>query len=257
MIASLTRRAVFAAALMFAAPAAAAIPVQGYQVVKAYPHDRGAFTQGLFFKDGVLFESTGLEGRSTIRKVQLETGEVLMSVALPQQVFGEGLTWWDKRLISITWKHQTGFVLDMESFQPKSQFNYVGEGWGLARSDREILMSDGSAQIRRLDPKTLKEVGRIRVTADGRPLTQLNELEWVKGEIWANVWQTDRIARIDPATGKVKAFIDLRGLLNRSRPEARGADVLNGIAYDAATDRVFVTGKLWPWLYQIKVTNPR
>lgn len=256
MIKAMSRRALLVLALAIASPACA-VPVQGYQVVKSYPHDRSAFTQGLFFKDGVLYESTGLEGRSSIRKVKLETGEVLMSIALPPQVFGEGLTWWDTRLISVTWKHQVGFVLDMATFQPKSQFNYVGEGWGLARSDREILMSDGTAQIRRLDPKTLKEIGRIRVTADGRPLNQLNELEWVKGEIWANVWQTDRIARIDPKTGEVKAFVDLSGLLDRSRPEARGADVLNGIAYDEANDRIFVTGKLWPRLYEIKVGKAR
>jgi glutaminyl-peptide cyclotransferase len=252
-----TRRLALGAAAALAlagcAEARTAIPVQRYRVVASYPHDPGAFTQGLFVKDGLFYESTGLYGRSSIRKVKPETGQVLMSVALPRQVFGEGLTWWDKRLINITWTTGVGFTLDLDSFRQLGSFRYAGEGWGLTRSDRHIVMSDGTAELRLLDPATLAEVGRIKVTADGRPVTQLNELEWVKGEVWANIWQTDRIARIDPKTGRVKAWIDLRGLLDRSRPEAAGADVLNGIAYDAATDRLFVTGKLWPKVFEIKV----
>jgi glutaminyl-peptide cyclotransferase len=215
-----------AAALTLAgcAEARTAIPVQGYRVVASYPHDRAAFTQGLFIKDGLFYESTGLYGRSSIRKVRPETGEVLMSVGLPQQVFGEGLTWWDRRLISVTWTNGVGFTVDMDSLKPLGSFRYGGEGWGLTRSDRHILMSDGTSELRLLDPATFKEMGRIKVTADGRPVSQLNELEWVKNEVWANIWQTDRIARIDPGTGKVKGWIDLTGLLDRSspvRPRAR------------------------------------
>lgn len=246
------RRFLLCLALLAAAPAWAA-PVQGYEVVKAYPHDPQAFTQGLFFKDGVLFESTGLYGGSSIRRVALETGEVLQGAALPSQVFGEGLTWWDDRLINITWTSGVGFVVDMQTFALRSTFEYPGEGWGLARSDSEILMSDGTAEIRRLDPQTLAEHGRFTVTDEGRPVDQLNELEWVKGELWANVWQTDRIARIDPASGEVTGWIDLSGLLDRARADAAQADVLNGIAYDEQADRVFVTGKLWPELYEIRL----
>jgi glutamine cyclotransferase len=238
------------AATAFAA--AAAIPEYGYRVVHAYPHDRNAFTEGLFYKDGFLYESTGLEGRSSIRKERLETGEVLQSRAIAPQYFGEGIVAWKDRLIELTWKSQVGFVYDLSTLAPLADFHYPGEGWALTRDEHRLIMSDGTPNLRFLDPDTLKEVGRVTVTADGRPVPDLNELEYVKGEVYANIWQTDRIARIDPATGKVVGWIDLTGLLpdaDRTEP----VDVLNGIAYDAARDRLFVTGKLWPKLYEIKL----
>jgi glutamine cyclotransferase len=241
-----------AAALPLAAPAAT--PVQGFKVVKAYPHDPEAFTQGLFFHDGFLYESTGLHGRSSIRKVEIETGKVLQAVQLPDEFFGEGIARWGDRLIGITWQEQTAFVLDLKTFKLWRKFNYPGEGWGITQNERELVMSDGSPELRFLDPLTFKETRRLRVTADGRPVTMLNELEWVDGEIWANIWQSDRIARINPKTGAVTAWIDLTGLL----PGRRSSDdVLNGIAWDAARKRLFVTGKLWPKLFEIELTKGR
>lgn len=233
-----------------------ALPTYGYKVVRSYPHDTTAFTEGLFIKDGFLYESTGLTGQSSIRKLRLETGEVLKKVDLPPEFFGEGIVYWENRLIALTWQTQRGFVFDLESFKPVDRFTYPGEGWGLTRNDHELIMSDGTAELRFLDPKTLRETRRLRVTANGAPVTQLNELEWVEGEILANVWQTDRIARINPDTGRVTGWIDLAGLLP-AREQVEGiTDVLNGIAYDAPTRRLFVTGKHWPKLYEI-VLVPR
>lgn len=225
----------------------------GVRVVRSYPHDPAAFTQGLIYRDGKLYESTGLEGASTIREVRLEDGKVLRSVALPASLFGEGIVDWKRELISITWRSGIGFRWDRASFRKLGEFRYPGEGWGLTRNRREIIMSDGTAVLRFLDPVTLAERRRLTVVEDGLPLINLNELEWVKGEILANVWLTDTIARIDPRTGRVKGRIDLSAL----RPGAgRGDDeVLNGIAYDAARDRLFVTGKLWPRLYEIKLAK--
>jgi glutaminyl-peptide cyclotransferase len=244
--------ALLAAAL--ATPALAATPVQGFKVVNSYPHDPGAFTQGLFFHDGFLFEGTGLRGRSSIRKVEIETGRVVQAVELPPEVFGEGITQWGDRLIGITWQEQTAYVLDLKTFKLWRKFNYPGEGWGITHNGRELIMSDGTAELRFLDPQTFKELRRVRVTADGKPVDQLNELEWVEGEVLANVWQTDRIARINPKTGQVTGWIDLTGLL----PQRSGSDdVLNGIAYDAKAKRLFVTGKLWPWLFEIRLTQAR
>lgn len=236
--------------------AMAATPVQGFKVVKSYPHDPSAFTQGLFFHDGHLFEGTGLRGRSSIRKVEIETGRVVQAVDLPGDVFGEGITQWGDRLIGITWQEQTAFVLDLKTFKLWRKFNYPGEGWGITHNDRELIMSDGTAELRFLDPLTFKELRRLRVTADGRPVDQLNELEWVNGEVYANIWQTDRIARIDPKNGRVLGWIDLTGLLPASQRTGQD-DVLNGIAYDAAKKRLFVTGKLWPKLFEIELTKPR
>ncbi|HEY9105441.1 MAG TPA: glutaminyl-peptide cyclotransferase [Roseateles sp.] len=253
----LRRRALLAALAGAALPAAAAtVPVQGFKVVRSYPHDPDAFTQGLFFLDGFLYEGTGLNGRSSIRKVELETGRVLQQVALPDEVFGEGIAQWGDRLIGLTWQNQTAFVLDLKTFKLWRKFNYPGEGWGLTHNDRELVLSDGTPELRFLDPLTFKELRRVKVTAGGQPVAQLNELEWVDGEILANVWQTDRIARIDPKTGRVTAWIDLAGLLpdnQRSHPDA----VLNGIAYDAKKKRLFVTGKLWPKMFEIELTRPR
>ena len=231
------------------------IPVYTYKVVHVYPHDPNAFTEGLFYLNGYLYESTGLEGRSSIRKVRLETGEVVLSRELLPEYFGEGITWWGERLLGLTWKSHVGFLYNLHSFTVEGSFEYAGEGWALTRNDREIIMSDGTSDLRVLDPKTLHEIRRIHVTARGRAVEQLNELEWVRGNLLANIWQTDRIARIDPDTGQVVAWIDLTGLLpDRDRIPGQ-TDVLNGIAYDSGKDRLFVTGKLWPKLFEIRVVK--
>jgi glutamine cyclotransferase len=237
----------------FTPEARGAAPEYGYRVVRAFPHDRTAFTEGLFFLDGFLYESTGLEGRSSIRKERLETGEVLQSRTVPAQYFGEGIVAWKDRLIELTWQSQVGFLYDLSTLAPFADFHYPGEGWALTRDDHRLIMSDGTAELRFLDPDTLKELGRVKVTDEGRPVTNLNELEYVKGEVLANIWQTNRIARIDPATGKVVGWIDLTGLLSDADRAAAPVDVLNGIAYDAKADRLFVTGKLWPKLFEIKL----
>ena len=232
----------------------APIPVYDAIVVHMYPHDPEAFTQGLLYHDGFLYESTGLHGRSSIRKVKLETGRVLQKRDLGAQYFGEGLALWKNQLINITWQSGTGFVFDLGSFTQRRQFRYSGEGWGLTDNGRELIMSDGTATLRVLEPTTQRELRRISVTANGRPVPQINELEWVGGELFANIWQTDVIARIDLATGKVIGWIDLTGLL-QSTGQGSGArsDVLNGIAYDAKGKRLFVTGKLWPTLFEIRL----
>ena len=258
------RRAVpFAAALVLGAACARAAPAPGgppptygYRVVQVFPHDRGAFTEGLFYRDGELFESTGLEGRSDIRRVRLETGEVLQRRPISAAYFGEGIVAAGDRLVELTWRSQVGFIYGLKDFRPRGEFRYPGEGWALTTDGRRLIMSDGTADLRFLDPQTLAETApRLHVTYAGRPVPNLNELEWVRGEIYANVWQTDEIVRIDPASGRVVGVIELKGLLPAS--ERRGdEDVLNGIAYDAAHDRLFVTGKLWPHVYQIKLVAP-
>ena len=237
------------------AASAKAIPVYGYQVVHAYPHDINAFTEGLFFLNGYLYESTGLAGHSSVRKVRLETGQVVQRATLPDDVFGEGIAPWNGRLVGLTWKGQVGYVLDLDSFDTKGQFGYPGEGWGLTHDDTEMVMSDGTSDIRFLNPNTLIETHRIHVTAQGKPVDQLNELEWVDGEIYANIWQTDRIARIDPRTGNVVGWIDCKGLLPKKDFIPQHTDVLNGIAYDAATKRLFVTGKFWPKVFEIRLVK--
>jgi glutamine cyclotransferase len=226
-------------------------PVAGYRVVKVYPHDRGAFTQGLQFVDGVLYEGTGQNGQSGIRKVKLETGEVLQKQPLDAKYFGEGITVWGNTIVQLTWQSEIGFVYDKSTFKQLKTFSYQGEGWGLTHDGTRLIMSDGSPGLRFLDPQSLKETGRLTVRDSGRPVEDLNELEYVKGEILANVWQTHRIARISPKTGDVTGWIDLTGLLEPR--DAIGVDVLNGIAYDAAGDRLFVTGKLWPKLFEIRI----
>jgi glutaminyl-peptide cyclotransferase len=225
------------------------VPTYGYRVVRSYPHDRQAFTQGLVYRDGILYEGTGLNGRSGVRKVRLETGEVLQVRPLDDRYFGEGIAVMGDEIFQLTWQSEIGFVYDKATLEPRRTFRYAGEGWGLTSDGKRLIMSDGSATLRFLDPKTVRETGRVVVRHAGVPVSNLNELEFIKGEIYANVWQTERIARIAPATGRVTAWIDLRGLLN-SR-EAAGVDVLNGIAYDAAGDRLFVTGKLWPRIFEI------
>ncbi|MGZ3343349.1 MAG: glutaminyl-peptide cyclotransferase [Caulobacteraceae bacterium] len=243
-------------AAMAAAPVRAAVPVYGYTVVHTYPHDPAAFTEGLFYLNGVLYESTGLEGRSDIRKVQLTTGKVLQRRPLDAKYFGEGIVAWKGRLAELTWQSQIGFTYDLNTFKPRSSFHYTGEGWALTHDGARIIMSDGTPQLRFLDPQTLAETGRLTVTLNGRPLAMINELEWVKGEVLANVWQTNFIVRIDPRTGAVTGVIDLSALVGQEAAKGRQIDVLNGIAYDAEHDRLFVTGKLWPDLYEIKLTGP-
>jgi glutamine cyclotransferase len=237
------------------AQAATSIPVYGYKVVHSYPHDTGAYTEGLFYKDGHLYESTGQAGSSTVRKVELRSGETVQRYNLPSQYFGEGIVDWKDRLVQLTWQTQTGFVYDLASFKLQRTFTYPGEGWALTRDEHHLYMSDGSAVLRVLDPDSLATTGSILVTADGAPVTNLNELEWIKGEIYANVWLTNRVARIDPASGHVVGWIDLDGLLDVSQLPDPGNDVLNGIAYDAAHDRLFVTGKCWPKLFEITLVK--
>jgi glutamine cyclotransferase len=224
-----------------------------YQVVNTYPHDREAFTQGLEYRNGFLYEGTGLHGRSTLRKVKLETGIVLQKLSLPPQFFGEGISVVGDRIVQLTWQSETGFVWGLQDFKLQRQFTYRGEGWGLTTDGRHLYFSDGTDEIRVLDSQTLAETRRIRVRENGRPLKDLNELEWVEGEILANVWQTDRIVKINPLTGRVTGSIDLTGIL--PAPERAGTDVLNGIAYDAAGKRLFVTGKLWPKLFHIRLVK--
>lgn len=238
-----------------AAPAAVArTPTYGYTVAATYPHDRRAFTQGLIFLDGQLYESTGQIGASTIRRVNLEDGRVLQSAPLPSGQFGEGIVDWGDQIINLSWQDGVGYRWNRRTLRREGQWNYRGEGWGLTRSNAEIIMSDGTAELRFLDPATLRERRRITVTDQGVPVPRLNELEWVNGEVFANVWQTPMIARIDPATGNVTGWIDLTALAIEN---GNGQDnVLNGIAYDAARDRLFVTGKYWPRLYEIDVTPP-
>ena len=230
-----------------------AVPVYGVDVVHTYPHDVHAFTEGLLYLNGFLYESTGLEKHSSIRKVRLETGEVLQKIDIPPQYFGEGLVVWQRHLISLTWTSHVGFVFDLASLRLQRKFHYEGEGWALTQDGSRIIMSDGTAHLRFLDPSTLRETGRIGVSFEGSPIDRVNELEWVKGEIYANVWQTDWVLRIDPASGRVIGLINLAGLLTPAERTAGQTDVLNGIAYDAEHDRLFVTGKNWPKVFEIRL----
>ncbi len=223
-----------------------------YEVVNVFPHDPGAFTQGLEFVDGSLYEGTGQHGVSSLRRVELETGRVLQNRALPSAYFGEGITVLGNRIYQLTWQSRVGFVYDKKTLRPVSRFRYSGEGWGLTNNGRQLIMSDGTSTLRFLDPRTFKVLRRVSVTDRGQPIEQLNELEWIKGEIYANIWNSEWIARISPENGQVTGWIDMRGLI---RPgEAVGSNaVLNGIAHDAEKDRIFVTGKNWPKLFEIKL----
>jgi glutamine cyclotransferase len=229
----------------------AAAPEYGYKIVHVYPHDKTSFTEGLEYRGGFLYESTGLEGKSVLRKVRLETGQQLQEIRLSPQIFGEGITILNSKIFQLTYKTEIGYVYDFATFKQQSTFKYQGEGWSLTNDGSQIYMDDGSSQIRVWDPATLQEKKRIKVHDGLRPIVELNELEWVRGEIYANIWKTDRIARIAPADGHVTGWIDLKGILPTSDRE--GADVLNGIAYDAEGDRLFVTGKQWPKLFEIKL----
>ena len=225
----------------------------GYRIVNTFPHDKGAFTQGLVYNDGVLYEGTGLKKKSMLRRVELKTGKVERFVKLPRDLFGEGIAILGDRIYQLTWKSGQGFVYDRKSMRRIGTFRYAGEGWGLTTNGRHLIMSDGTPIIRYFDPETFKEVGRIRVTSDGRTVAKLNELEYIGGEIYANVWETNYIVRIAPDTGNVVGWIDLSGLLKLRERNPLKDMHLNGIAYDAAGDRLFVTGKNWPKLFEIKL----
>ena len=233
-------------------PATAAPTRYTYEVIATWPHDRTAFTQGLVFRAGGFVESTGLNGQSSLREVELKTGRVLKRIDVAREFFGEGLAVIGDRAYLLTWQHHKGFVYDVDTFRLQREFAYEGEGWGLTTDGHALILSDGTSRIRFLDPATFQVLRTIDVVAAGKPVSQLNELEWINGEIFANVWQTDEIVRIDPATGSVRGVIDFSGLL---APADRGpeTDVLNGIAYDAANDRLFVTGKKWPKIFEVKL----
>lgn len=238
----------------------AAVPFRvtnySYEIIKTYPHDPAAFTQGLVYHQGDLYESTGLNGQSSLRKVELQTGRVLKKVDVPSQYFAEGLSLFNNRLYQLTWITNRGFVYDLDSFGSVGNFSYTGEGWGLTHDGHSLIMSDGTNQIRFLDPGTFQVQRTISVQDNGTAVRQLNELEYIRGEIFANIWQTDRIARIDPQNGRVTGWVNLAGLLS-AEDRARGVDVLNGIAYDEAGDHLYVTGKLWPKLFEIRLVARR
>ena len=230
-------------------------PRYGYEIVATYPHDPAAFTQGLEFHDGILLESTGRHP-SSVRRVRLEDGVVLQKRDLDMQFFGEGLTAIGDRILTLTWQGGHGFVWDIDDLEPAGTFSYSGEGWGLTHDETRVILSDGSPSLRFLDPNTLQQTGSVPVTYMGRPLERLNELEFIEGEVWANVWQTNYIVRIDPATGAVTGVIDLTGILP-DPVDNPADDVLNGIAWDAENRRLFVTGKNWPKLFEIRLTEAR
>jgi glutaminyl-peptide cyclotransferase len=247
-------------------------PTYGYEVVKAYPHDPKAFTEGLFFHDGFLYESTGQERHSTLRKVELETGKVVKQFELPPEDFGEGIAMVNNQIYQLTWRQGLCRVFDPNDFKLIREFDYQGEGWGMTTDGQKLYMTDSTHIIRVMDPDTFKPIRTIPVfREDGRPLMQINELEWVKGEIWANIWHSEDpdilgkpnyIVRIDPSNGKILGWIDLGGISPDDQPkdssnpyDAKAENTLNGIAYDEATDRIFVTGKNWKKLYEIRLRS--
>jgi glutamine cyclotransferase len=246
-----THRAFFALSI-YLNLATIAFAADTYRIVHTYPHDPHAFTQGLVFVSGSLYESTGLNGKSSLRMVDLETGRVVQSQPVDSKYFAEGLTAWGSTLVQLTWESHVAFIYDRFSFRMLRTFSYSGEGWGLTQDGKSLILSDGSDSLRFFDPATFREVRRVNVKDHGKPVDEINELEFVHGEIYADIWHSNRIARIAPGTGKVLGWIDLKGLLadsERATPEA----VLNGIAYDSVHDRLFVTGKLWPKLFEIRV----
>jgi glutamine cyclotransferase len=231
------------------------VPVWGFRVVNTFPHDTGAFTQGLIYHNGFLYESTGLFGRSSIRRVELTTGRVLRKHSLAPRYFGEGITFFQGRFFQLTWQNRVGFIYD-QNLNPVGQFTYQSEGWGLTHDGQRLIMSDGSAQLFFLNPRTLRPERTVTVRAQGQPVIRLNELEYIQGRVWANVWLTNRIAIINPQNGSVEAWLDLTGLSLLAQMHNRNPDaVLNGIAYDPARNRLFVTGKLWPFLFEIEVVR--
>jgi glutaminyl-peptide cyclotransferase len=225
-----------------------------YEVVNSYAHDSTSFTQGLLWHNGGFYESTGQYGQSKLRRLEFPSGKVLKEISLTPELFGEGLALVDGRLIQLTWKSHRGFVYDLDTFRPLEEFSYDTEGWGLTYDGKNLILSDGSSDLFYLDPQTFKPVRKLAVRMNGAPIRELNELEFIDGEIWANVWQTDFILRIDPSTGKVTSFLDMKGVLAPSDKTGR-EDVLNGIAYDAEHKRIFVTGKLWPRIFEIRIRS--
>jgi glutaminyl-peptide cyclotransferase len=254
LTAVLVATGVYACSAQPDAAAPAVVPSLDYSIVNTYPHDPDAFTQGLLFHEGVLYESTGRNGFSSLRKVKLDTGEVLQKVDVPEMYFAEGLALAGSRLVQLTWQAQMGLVYDLTTFGKLGTFDYKGEGWGLTTDGNRLVMSDGSAELRFLDAQTLKETGRVTVTDAGAPVKELNELEMINGDVFANIWMTPRIVRIDPKTGAVTGHLDLDRVTPRPAP-GKPIDVLNGIAWDAQRKRLFITGKLWPWLYELKVES--
>ena len=228
------------------------VPVYSYRIVNTYPHDTAAFTQGLVFENGVLYEGTGQYGKSSLRKVDLETGNILKAYELPAQYFGEGITIFEDIIIQLTWKSNLGFIYDKKSFKVLRDFTYESEGWGMTHDGKRLIMSDGTSTLRFLDPKDFSILGHIEVYKDDTPVSKLNELEYINGHIYANVWPTDNIAIIDPQNGQVTGWIELSGLLQSQNWNAP-VDALNGIAYDAVNNRLFVTGKLWPRVFEIEL----
>ena len=228
------------------------IPVYSYKVVNTYPHDRSAFTEGLVFEDGVLYEGTGLRGYSNLRRVKLETGEILQICELLPQFFGEGVTIYGDKIIRLTWQSNIGFVYDKYSFKLLQEFNYPDEGWGITHDGKHLIVSDGTSTLHFLNPDTFEEISQIEVSANNIPVTRINELEYIQGEIYANIWLTELIARIDPLSGQVIGWIDLKGILS-PEDDSEAVDVLNGIAYDPKNSRLFVTGKFWPKLFEIEL----
>jgi glutaminyl-peptide cyclotransferase len=229
------------------------VPVFGYEIIKVYPHSSLAFTQGLVYDDGLLYEGTGLYGRSTLSQVELQTGRILQQTHLDSNLFGEGIALWKDRIIQLTWQSGLGLVYGKENLMEIGNFSYLTEGWGITSDNKSLIMSDGTDVLHILDPESFAEKGRILVTANGKPLQGLNELEYIKGQIYANIWPTNWIAIISPESGMVMGKINLQGILQESDLQGSKVDVLNGIAYDALGDRLFVTGKLWPKLFEIKV----
>lgn len=248
-------------------PAASAVPADPplapggapalytYEVVHRWPHARDAFTEGLVYRNGDMLESDGLYGQSTLRDVDLRTGRIEKELAIPPQYFAEGLAVIGDKAYQLTWRSQVGFIYDAGTFQKLGEFHYQGEGWGLTNEGSLLVMSDGTSRIRFIDPADFHLVRSIQVTARGRPVSNVNELEWVRGEIFANVWETDQVIRIDPSDGKVRGVIDFSGLLPPLE-RVPGTDVLNGIAYDAARGRLFVTGKNWPEIFEVRIIPP-
>lgn len=234
-------------------PTTAQIPILGVKLVRAYPHDPHAFTQGLEYYRGFLYESTGIAGQSTLRKVALQTGKIIQKVSLPPQYFAEGLTIFHGKIYQLTWLSKKGFVYDLRSFRQIGEFPYDGEGWGLTHDDKSLIMSDGTNKIHYIDPVSYRATRTLQVYAGGEGVVNLNELEYVNGEIFANIWHSPRIARIDAGSGQVAAWIDLSSIVSQENHDEEA--VLNGIAYDKTGDNLFVTGKNWSKVFEIKVES--
>jgi len=230
------------------------IQLWSYEIIARYPHDTDAFTQGLAWHDGALYEGTGRYGYSRLREVDLTTGDVVREVALDGSYFGEGITVWQDRVIQLTWQNNTALIWALGDFAPLGTFTYPTQGWGLTHDDTRLIMSDGTATLYFRDPDTFAETGRVTITVFGTAQNNLNELEWINGKIWANIWLTDYIVGIDPTTGEVTDIIDFAGLLESAKQTS--PSVLNGIAHDPDTGRTWVTGKYWPWLFEIELVDP-